>query len=655
MSVKQPKNSKTTTSENKKKNKNKKQKNQELLKEQEPQQETEETHELQEPEIDQDYLELEKDEDAEEKKSKKAKRNQKRLSSTTEQEPAPEFNPTPLHEAACKDPVAAMTSTVEPQSYPTEFSSLDLSLPTAKAIQDMGFTKMTEVQARTIPPLMTGRDVLGAARTGSGKTLAFLIPAVEMLSRLQFKPRNGTGAIIVSPTRELALQIFGVAQELMKHHSQTFAIVIGGANRKAEAEKLVKGVNLLISTPGRLLDHLQNTKGFVFSNLKALVVDEADRILEIGFEDEMRQIISLLPSENRQSMLFSATQTTKVQDLARISLRPGPLYINVDADKQEATVQGLEQGYVVCDSDKRFLLLFTFLKKSLKKKVIVFFSSCNSVKYHAELLNYIDIPVLDLHGKQKQQKRTNTFFEFCNATTGILLCTDVAARGLDIPKVDWIIQFDPPDDPRDYIHRVGRTARAGKSGRSLLFLLPSELGFLRFLKMAKVPLNEYSFPMDKLANVQGQLTKLISKNYYLHQSARDGFRSYIQSYASYSLKKIFDVNKLDLNKVGQAFGFSVPPAVNIPMGSLKNTENKKHKRDEAGGEYGGTEQAGGEDGDDVDEEDNGPAHKKLLVRRPSNANRRKEQLGSKALAKDHYRSNGPRSNPSTTGGKQWSR
>lgn len=135
----------------------------------------------------------------------------------------------------------------------------------------------------------------------------------------------------------------------------------------------------------------------MFSNLKALIIDEADRILEIGFEDEMRKIISLLPSENRQSMLFSATQTTKVQDLARISLRPGPLYINVDANKQEATVQGLEQGYVVCESDKRFLLLFTFLKKSLNKKVIVFFSSCNSVKYHGELLNYIDIPALDLH------------------------------------------------------------------------------------------------------------------------------------------------------------------------------------------------------------------------------------------------------------------
>lgn len=298
------------------------------------------------------------------------------------------------------------------------FESLDISDKTKNGIKEMGFTKMTEVQARTIPPLMAGRDVLGAAKTGSGKTLAMLIPAIEMLYKLKFKPRNGkvdsdyfheyplinvlcgswsgTGVIVVSPTRELALQIFGVARELMKYHQHTFGIVIGGANRRAEADKLVKGVNLLIATPGRLLDHLQNTRGFVYKNLKALVIDEADRILEIGFEEEMRQIVRILPKE-RQTMLFSATQTTKVTDLARISLKKGPMYINVDEKKDTSTAEGLEQGYVVCDSDKRFLLLFTFLRKNSKKKIIVFFSSCNSVKYHAELLNYIDVPVLELH------------------------------------------------------------------------------------------------------------------------------------------------------------------------------------------------------------------------------------------------------------------
>jgi ATP-dependent RNA helicase DDX18/HAS1 len=193
----------------------------------------------------------------------------------------------------------------------TTFASLELTDSTRKAIVDMNFTYMTEVQARTVPALLTGRDVLGAARTGSGKTLAFLIPCVELLYRVKFMPRNGTGALIIAPTRELALQIYGVAGDLMKYHSQTHGVVMGGANRRAETEKLIKGVSLLVATPGRLLDHLQNTKGFVYKNLACLVIDEADRILEIGFEEEMRQIIKLLPKE-RQTMLFSATQTTKV-------------------------------------------------------------------------------------------------------------------------------------------------------------------------------------------------------------------------------------------------------------------------------------------------------------------------------------------------------
>ncbi|CAO1635679.1 unnamed protein product [Sympodiomycopsis kandeliae] len=495
--------------------------------------------------------------------------------------------------ASQDQPEASTSSSVtkqsqqQPAAVRQPFDSVDLSEPTKQALTAMGFKTMTEVQARCIPPLMAGKDVLGAAQTGSGKTLAFLIPIVEMLSRLKFKPRNGTGAIVISPTRELALQIFGVAKELMAHHHQTFGIIMGGANRKAEADKLQKGVNLIIATPGRLLDHLQNTKGFVFTNLKTFCIDEADRILEIGFEDEMRQIVKILPNENRQSLLFSATQTTKVQDLARISLRPGPLYINVHADLAASTVSGLEQGYVVCPSEGRFLLLFTFLKRNANKKCIVFMSSCNSVKYHSELLNYIDVPVLDLHGKQKQQKRTSTFFEFCNAPKGTLLCTDVAARGLDIPKVDWIIQFDPPDDPRDYIHRVGRTARAGKAGKSLLFLLPSELGFLRFLKVAKVPLNEYTFPKNKVANVQGQLEKLISSNYYLHQSALEGYRSYLQAYGSYSLKRIFDVHSLDLASVGRAFGFKVPPKVNLAIGGSlkKGSSSNTDARSSGNGSY----------------------------------------------------------------------
>jgi len=179
-----------------------------------------------------------------------------------------------------------------------------------------------------------------------------------------------------------------------------------------EALKLIKGVNVVIATPGRLLDHLQTTNGFLYKNLMSLIIDEADAILKIGFEQDMNEILKILPKE-RQTVLFSATQTKKVEDLARLSLK-SPIYIGVE-DANAPTVAGLEQGYVVCEPDKRFLLLFTFLKKNAGKKLMVFFSSCNSVKFHADLLNFVDLPCWSIHGRQKQQKRTTTYYEFCEA------------------------------------------------------------------------------------------------------------------------------------------------------------------------------------------------------------------------------------------------
>lgn len=461
-----------------------------------------------------------------------------------------------------------------------EFSSLPLTEATQKAIKSMGHEKMTRIQAKSIPALLSGKDLIGAAKTGSGKTLAFLIPIVELLRKAKFQTRNGTGAMILSPTRELAMQIYGVCKELLVDESSgslTYGLIMGGANRKTEAERLRKGVNIIIATPGRLLDHLKNSPGFVTRNLLVFCMDEADRILEIGFEDDLRSIVKILPKE-RQTMLFSATQTKQVEDLARLSINPKTaIYVQVENESSEATTENLEQGYVTCPSDKRFLLLFTFLKKNKNKKIMVFFSSCNSVKYHAELLNYIDIPVMDIHGRQKQVKRTTTFFQFQKAKTATLLCTDVAARGLDIPEVDWIIQFDPPDDPKEYIHRVGRTARgATGSGRALMFLTPEETGFLRYLQSkAKVTLNEYEFPASKVANVQSQLQSLIEKNYYLNRAAREAYRSYLLAYASHSQRDIFDVHELDLQAVGLAFGFTTPPRVDLAFSARGNKRNSK--------------------------------------------------------------------------------
>lgn len=441
-----------------------------------------------------------------------------------------------------------------------------------KSVDDMGFKTMTEIQAKSVLPLLEGKDVLASAKTGSGKTLAFLIPAIELLHMLNWKQHNGTGIIIVSPTRELSMQTYGVLSELLQGSNLTYGLVMGGSNRSAERDRLAKGVAILVATPGRLLDHLQNTNDFLVRNLKCLIIDEADRILDIGFEIEMQQILRHLPKQ-RQTMLFSATHTPKVDELVKIALHSNPVKVSVNEKAEEATVEGLQQGYVVCPSEKRLLLLFTFLKKNKTKKVMVFFSSCNSVKFHHELLNYIDIPCMSIHGKQKQQKRTTTFFQFCQAESGILLCTDVAARGLDIPAVDWIVQYDPPDEPREYIHRVGRTAR-GKDGKgnALLVLRPEELGFLRYLRAAKVVLNEFEFSWSKIANIQSQLENLIDKNYYLNKSAKEAYKCYVRAYDSHSLKDIFDVNSLELVAVSKSFGFSVPPFVDLPISHKPKVE-----------------------------------------------------------------------------------
>ncbi|CAH8391900.1 unnamed protein product [Eruca vesicaria subsp. sativa] len=458
------------------------------------------------------------------------------------------------------------------------FESLDLSEQTFEAIKAMDFKHMTQIQAGSIPPLLEGKDVLGAARTGSGKTLAFLIPAVELLFKERFSPRNGTGVIVICPTRELAIQTKNVAEELLKHHSLTVSMVIGGNNRRSEAQRIANGSNLLIATPGRLLDHLQHTKGFIYKHLKCLVIDEADRILEENFEEDMNKILRILP-KTRQTALFSATQTSKVQDLARVSLT-SPVLVDVDDGRRKVTNEGLEQGYCVVPSEKRLLLLISFLKKNLNKKIMVFFSTCKSVQFHAEIMKLINVDSCDIHGGLDQNRRTKTFFDFMKAEKGILLCTDVAARGLDIPAVDWIIQYDPPDKPTEYIHRVGRTARGeGAKGKALLVLIPEELQFIRYLKAAKVPVKELEFNEKKLLNVRSALEKYVANDYNLNKIAKEAYRAYIAAYNSHSLKDIFNVHRLDLQAVALSFCFSSPPKVHLNIesgaGKVRKAKNQQ--------------------------------------------------------------------------------
>jgi len=468
----------------------------------------------------------------------------------------------------------------------TPFSTLNISEKTQKAIK---FENMMEIQEKAIPIGLKGKDILASARTGSGKTLAFLIPVVELIcAKLKFKKHNGLGALIIAPTRELACQIFETLQSLMQHHTATYGLIIGGENRKVEVKHLQKGLNILVATPGRLLDHLKNTDSFVTKNLKSLVIDEADKILDQGFEEDMKKIIKLLPI-TRQTSLFSATQTKRVEDLARISLKKEQLVeISVDDNRNVSTRDLLEQGFVICESEKRFNFLYTFLRKCIrnKKKVMVFFSTCLAVQFHDELLNYIDTPVLAIHGKMKQNKRRIAFNEFRNAKSSVLLCTDVAARGLDIPLVDWIVQYDPPDDANTYIHRVGRTARGVDSkGQALLVLRANELIFLNYLKKAKVPVQEFEFAWSKIKNVQTQLEELVGKNHFLNIRARDAFKSYVRSYAANKLKDCFDKDKLNLTVIAKSFGLKSAPFVDL---NVNNSKIKDRRKREYGVKVGGS-------------------------------------------------------------------
>ncbi|KAL9267396.1 DEAD-box ATP-dependent RNA helicase 27-like protein [Drosera capensis] len=230
----------------------------------------------------------------------------------------------------------------------------------------------------------------------------------------------------------------------------------------------------------------------------------------------------------------------------------------------EATNEGLKQGFVVIPCAKKFVTLYNFLKKNNTKKIVVFFSTCDSVEYYSALLKYIQIDCFEIHERQKQLKRSKTFSDFCEVERGILLCTDVAGHGLDIPAVDRIVQYDPPNDPEDYIHRMGRTARGeGGSGCVLLFLIPEELGFIRYLKDGGVPVVEHDYDERRVRDVCSHLEKIVSANFYLNKAAKKAYRSYIQAYNSLPMRDVFNVHNLNLEDVAASFCFTNPPYVDL--------------------------------------------------------------------------------------------
>uniref|UniRef100_A0A9J8BPH6 ATP-dependent RNA helicase n=1 Tax=Cyprinus carpio carpio TaxID=630221 RepID=A0A9J8BPH6_CYPCA len=442
-----------------------------------------------------------------------------------------------------------------------KFSDFPLSKKTLKGLHEGQYRQPTEIQRQTIGFALQGRDVLGAAKTGSGKTLAFLIPVLECLYREQWTAMDGLGALIISPTRELAYQTFEVLRKVGKNHEFSAGLVIGGKDLKDESEKIHR-TNIIICTPGRLLQHMDETATFHASDLHMLVLDEADRILDMGFADTLNAIIENLP-KTRQTLLFSATQTKSVKDLARLSLK-NPEYVWVHEQAKFSTPATLEQNYVVCELHQKVNMLFSFLRSHLKKKIIVFFACCKEVQYLFRVFCRLrpGISVLALHGKQQQMKRVEVYNDFVRKTSAVLFATDIAARGLDFPAVNWVLQFDCPEDANTYIHRVGRTARYKEGGEALLVLLPSEeKGMIAQLQDKKVPINKIKVNPEKLVSVQQKLEAFLAQEKEQKERAQRCFVSYLRSVYLMKNKDVFDVFQLKLPEYAMSLGLAVAPRV----------------------------------------------------------------------------------------------
>ncbi|KDQ63735.1 hypothetical protein JAAARDRAFT_120352 [Jaapia argillacea MUCL 33604] len=362
---------------------------------------------------------------------------------------------------------AAFFSEAEASEAHSSFLTMNLSRPILKALTSLGFHTPTPIQAATIPVGLLGKDVVGNAVTGSGKTAAFIIPMIErLLYRERGKRAAATRCLVLVPTRELAAQCFEVGSKLAGHTDIRFCLIVGGLSLKAQESALRSRPDVLIATPGRLIDHIRNSQSFTLEALDVLVLDEADRMLSDGFHDELTEIIKSCPP-SRQTMLFSATMTDSVDELVKMSLnKPVRLFV----DPKRTTAKGLVQEFVrvrAGKEDERSALLVALCKRTFKTNVIIFFRSKKLAHQMRIIFGLLNMRAEELHGDLTQEQRIKALQSFRDGAADFLMATDLASRGLDIKGIETVINYDMPGQLAQYLHRVGRTARAGKKGRSV--------------------------------------------------------------------------------------------------------------------------------------------------------------------------------------------
>ncbi|KNC55398.1 ATP-dependent RNA helicase DDX55 [Thecamonas trahens ATCC 50062] len=473
---------------------------------------------------------------------------------------------------------------------------------------EIKFPTMTPVQAATIPLLLSNKDVVVQAQTGSGKTLAFVLPALTLLAReASSLLDHHVGVVILAPTRELAKQIHRVAVPFVAALEMKMDLLCGGTPVANDLTRLeAEGANVIVATPGRMLDVMeQGGGGLSFRGLEVLVLDEADMLLDLGFEATLVAIIGKLPRQRRTG-LFSATQTSALKDLTAAGLR-NPVAVNVavrsrasaSGESSQSTPTTLSNMFaVVPDSYSKTALLLALLQRLAAEteehhKIIVYFLTCAQVEYFSEVLVAAapalysrsasgSLPLFALSGKLVQKRRSATMQAFRKADAGVLFATDIAARGLDIPDVSWIVQYDPPKDADVFVHRVGRTARLGRSGSALLLLREAERGYAEFVQMRGSPLVEFATARPELAaNVASDVQeanppawKVLQEagraDRAVYEASRKAYVSFVRGYNAHVFNFYFDAKKLDMLQLAASMGL-----VHLPsMPELRSLETR---------------------------------------------------------------------------------
>jgi ATP-dependent RNA helicase DDX49/DBP8 len=392
----------------------------------------------------------------------------------------------------------------------TSFKDLELNPWLVRQCASIGVKTPTPIQTNCIPQILKGKDCIGAAKTGSGKTLAFALPIIQKLCEDPY----GIFALILTPTRELAYQIADQFAVMGKAMNLRHCVIVGGMCMITQGQELEKRPHIVVATPGRLADHLESCKTFTLSRLRFLVLDEADRLLGGHFDEQIKTIFQAL-SKQRQNLFFSATITDTLEKLKTVTGKDVFFY---EAPAEVATVENLEQHYVLCPKDVKDAYLVetirTYRGNNSDGNILIFTDTCKNCQVMSMTLNEVGFENVALHAMMKQKQRLVALAKFKSNTIKILLATDVASRGLDIPKVQLVINHNVPKIPKEYIHRVGRTARAGRSGKAISLVTPYDIKLLQAIEEhIKTKLTEFKLDDSEVGKIFTQVSVTKSEAY----------------------------------------------------------------------------------------------------------------------------------------------